>query len=120
MEKAKKNKRTNTRSVVWEGVVATIHVEDHFAAKGRKNLVSNGAVKDISALGMFLYTGDAVPLDANAIISIDFNSRKPGRIMLNAEGKVVRRDARGVGIQFTRINLPRLQQCIMERMNDSK
>lgn len=119
MQKPNKNKRTNSRSVVWEGVAATIHVEDPFSAEGRRALIINGEVKDISAEGMFLLSGDVIPIDSKATISIDFNSRKPGRIMLNAEGKIVRRDAQGVGIQFTRINLQRLQQCIMERMNDA-
>ena len=114
-----KNKRKNTRSAVWEDITATIDVSNPFATKGRGKMIIQGSVKDIGAHGMFLVSKDVVPVDAKAEIVIDFNPEQPGKLLLAAEGKTVRKNAEGVAIRFTRIDLRKLQQCIMERMNRS-
>ncbi len=114
-----KNKRKNTRSAVWEDITATLDVSDPSATKGRGKMIVKGRVKDIGAQGMFFVSADVVPMDAKADIVIDFNPEQPGNLILAAEGKTIRKDAEGVGIRFTRIDLRRLQQCITARMNRS-
>lgn len=115
----KKNKRKNTRSAVWEDITATVHVDDQLSSIKKPKLKVHGRVRDIGAYGMFLVVGERVPVGAKADIMIDFNPRQPGRSTLAAEGKTVRNDPEGIGIRFTRIDLAKLQQCILDRMNTS-
>lgn len=119
MHGRKKNKRKNTRSAVWDDITATVQVDEHLSSVKKSKLKIHGRVRDIGAYGMFLVAGDRVPVGSKAEIMIDFNPRQPGKSALAAEGKTVRSDPEGVGIRFTRIDLVKLQQCILDRMNTS-
>ncbi len=119
MHGRKKNKRKNTRSIVWEDITATVQVDDHLSSIKKPKLKIHGRVRDIGAYGMFLVAGERVPIGSKAEIMIDFNPRQPGRSALAAEGKTVRNDSEGIGIRFTRIDLAKLQKCILDRMNTS-
>ncbi len=119
MHGVKKNKRKNTRSAVWEDITATLQVEDPFDPKGRTKLTVKGRVKDIGAEGMFFISSETVPIDAKADILIDFNPGRPGVSTVAAKGTTVRKAPEGVGIRFSSIDLRKMQQCIMERMNHS-
>lgn len=115
----KNNMRKSTRSAVWENVAATIDIQDPFETKSKKRVTIKGDVRDLGAEGMFFVSREMIPLEARADILIDFDTSNPGKILLRAAGKVVRMNADGVGIHFTRINLAELQRCITARMNSS-
>ena len=110
-------KRLNTRSQVWPDVTATIIVEDPFSVAGRKVLTISGNVGDLGSTGFFLKTVETVPIPANVQITIDFDPTHPQLFTLTAFGETVRATREGVGIKFTRINLQRMQECIMGRIN---
>lgn len=114
-----RNMRKSTRSAVWSNTAATIELQDPFEAKLKKKMTIKGDVRDLGAEGMFLVSGEMIPLEARADILIDFDTSNPGKILLRAAGKIVRMNADGVGIRFTRINLAELQRCISMRMNSS-
>lgn len=111
-----KQARGNTRTRVWEDTKAVIKVVDPYS-KSRKVLSIKGRVADLGAAGMFLVTRESVPVPAEAEISIEFDSARPGSLRIRAQGKTVRTSKDGVGIQFTDIDLNRLQQCILARMD---
>ena len=113
----KENRRKNTRSAVWNNVVADVEVDEPYQKKSKSKMKIKGPVRDIGSQGMFVVSGESVPMNANADISIDFDSRRPGTLTLSAQGKTVRRSIDGFGIQFTKINLKRLMECITGRMN---
>lgn len=119
MHGVKKNKRKNTRSAVWEDITATMEVDDPYDPKGRTRLTVEGKVKDIGAEGMFFISSENIPVDVKAEIVIDFNPGEPGVWTVAAKGKTVRKAPDGVGVRFTSIDLLKMQQCIMARMNYS-
>lgn len=112
-------KRQNTRAQVWPDLEATIKVLDPFGSTQRKMLTISGGVGNLGATGMFLTTEEDVPVPAKAEISIDFDPSQHGTLTVSAMGETVRATDEGVGIRFTTIDLRRLQQCIMTRMNKS-
>ncbi|MFP3980774.1 MAG: PilZ domain-containing protein [Desulfobacterales bacterium] len=119
MEKSgreKKQTRDNTRTRVWEDTSAIVKVADPYS-QSREVLTVKGRVADLGGTGMFLVTGDPVPVPAEAEISIDFDPDRPSLLRVHARGQTVRTSADGVGIRFTDIDLNRLQQCILARMN---
>lgn len=108
--------RENTRTRVWADTKATIKVADPYSLS-REVLTISGGVADLGGTGMFLVTGDPVPVPAEAEISIDFDPARPSLHRVHARGQIVRSSEDGVGIRFTDIDLNRLQQCILARMN---
>lgn len=112
----KKNMRKNTRTKVWPDTKATIKVADPMSPV-RKILTVTGNVSDLGAHGLFLITNEAVPVPAKAEIFIDFDPLHPASVAIEALGEVVRSAENGVGIRFTTINVERLQNCILARMN---
>jgi len=115
----KENRRKNTRSAVWENVTAYVEFDEPHHKKSKIKRTINGSVRDIGSKGMFVVSGESLPMNVKAEISIDFDSRRPGTLTISAQGKTVRRSVDGFGIQFTRINLKRLMECITGRMNRS-
>ena len=113
------SRRKNTRSKVWDDIEATISLLDPLSDSGRNVLHVNGKIGDISATGMFFQTAEDIPVPSKAEISIEFDPKRPGNLTLQAIGETVRTSAEGVGVRFTSINLQRLQQCIMSRMNNA-
>jgi hypothetical protein len=112
-------KRKYNRSRVWEDVTALVDCLDPLDSKGRSKIKVNGNVKNISSKGMFLFSGEVLPIGAKADITIDFDSTQSGKLVVQAEGKIVRLSPEGVGIEFSRIDLNQFQHCIMKRMNRS-
>ena len=77
-----------------------------------------GSVGDLGSSGMFLITPDPVPVPAKAEIIIDFEpNSKTSHCQVTAFGETVRSTHEGVGIKFTAIDLSKLQQCIISKMN---
>lgn len=112
------NKRRNTRSRVWSDTQATIRVADGFSLGSNGNITFKGTVANLGSNGMFLQTNESVPVPARAEIEIDFDpeSSKPG-ITITASGETVHSTSEGVGIKFTVIDVAKLQQCIIAKMN---
>jgi len=110
------NNRESTRKKVWQDTEATIKMDDPFSVGSRKTITIKGIVGNLSTGGMFLKTGESVPLSSKAEIIIDFD---PGSstLFIKAYGKIVHVDEMGVGIEFTSIDMAELQQCIIKKMN---
>ena len=113
----KKNQtRENTRTQVWADTSAIVKVADPYS-QSREVLTIRGRVADLGGTGMFLVTGDPVPVPAEAEVLIEFDPARPSALRVQARGQTVRTAKDGVGIRFTEIDLNRLQQCILARMN---
>ncbi|MFW6011364.1 MAG: PilZ domain-containing protein [Desulfosalsimonas sp.] len=112
----KRRMRKNTRTRPWPDTKATIKVPDPLSAV-RKILTITGKVSDLGGHGLFLVTNESVPVPAKAEILIDFDPSRPGTLTIEALGEIVRSAENGVGIMFTTINMERLQDCILARMN---
>ena len=60
----------------------------------------------------------SVPLSSNAEITINFDPASAAEnLTVKAMGKTVHASDLGVGIRFTSIDMEKLQQCILKRMN---
>lgn len=114
-----RNLRKHTRSTVWDDITAIFSIKDPFGSGKRDVLVIKGAVRDIGAHGMFFISNENIPVGTKADIVIDFDPGQPGKLSIKAQGEIIRSGAGGVGVNFLNINLQRLQECIMERMNRS-
>lgn len=112
----KKQIRENTRTQVWDDTKAVIKVADPYS-QSREVLTIRGRVADLGGTGMFLVTDDPVPVPADAEILIEFDPARASALKVHARGQTVRTSKDGVGIRFTEIDLNRLQQCILARMN---
>jgi hypothetical protein len=115
------NYRKVTRSQVWPETEATLKVADSYVKSSRAFITIKGSVSDLGSSGMFLVTPEVVPVPAKAEILIDFDpaSKRSSDLKLNATGETVRATNEGVGIRFTSIDLVRLQQCIISKMNQT-
>ncbi len=112
------NKRRNTRNRVWPDTKATIRVTDGFMVDRGGRITVSGIVGNLGAKGMFLKTFEDVPVPARADITINFDpDSKVADLFLYASGETVHTTGDGVGIKFTSINVAKLQQCIIEKMN---
>lgn len=114
-----KNLRKYTRSTVWDDIRAILSMKDPFGSSKRNVLTIEGTVRDIGAHGMFFISDENIPVGTKADIVIDFDPGQPGKLSLKAQGEIVRTGTGGVGVIFLNINLQRLQECIMGRMNRS-
>jgi len=112
---AVENKRAYTRSRVWPDTMATVRVKDPYDA-GASVITIRGIVSDLGGHGMFVKTDEIVPVPSRAEITIDFDPVEPGTICINAMGDVVRSSGDGIGIRFTTIDMQKLQECILKRM----
>jgi c-di-GMP-binding flagellar brake protein YcgR len=111
------NFRKATRSRVWPDIEATVKVSQKYH-KPRAFHTIKGAVCDLGGGGMFLVTPEDAPVPAKAEITIDFDPRsKSTATKIRAFGETVRLTNEGIGIRFTFIDLFKLQQCIIYRMN---
>jgi len=112
------NRRKNTRSRVWPDTEGTLKVEDLFSSDRRGHLTIKGIVKDLGSNGMFLQTSELVPVPARAEIVIDFDPQSSSpSLSLVALGETVHMTRTGVGIKFLSIDVAKLQQCIIGKMN---
>lgn len=113
-----KNKRASTRTRVWQDVEAVIELTNPLTAHSRSKISIKGKVKDIGSFGMFLETGEYIPIDANLDIEILFDpGSRRSTLSVPARGKAVHSTPEGVGIRFTSIDLSVMQKSIIEKMN---
>lgn len=112
------NKRKNTRSRVWPDTEATVRVADGFSYNSGGRITFKGIVGNLGSTGMFLKTTEKVPVPARADIEINFDPEsKEAGITIKASGETVHSTKEGVGIRFTVIDVAKLQQCIIAKMN---
>jgi len=111
--------RKYTRSGVWPNTDAIIKVQESISYDKVQYLTVKGKVANLGSSGMFLITNELVPVPAIAEITINFDStyNMPDMLM-TASGKTVRLTKKGVGIEFTSIDLLKLQKCIIEKINN--
>jgi hypothetical protein len=116
------NYRKVTRSQVWPETEATLKLADTYSKNSRSFITIKGSVSDLGSSGMFLITPEIVPVPAKAEITIDFDpaSKKSSDFKMTAIGETVRLTQEGVGIRFLSIDLVRLQQCIISKMNKTE
>jgi hypothetical protein len=116
------NYRKVTRSQVWPETEATLKIADGFNKNSRALLTIKGSVSDLGSSGMFLITPELVPVPVKAEITIDFDpsSNSKSKLIITAMGETVRMAPEGVGIKFTSIDLVKLQQCIVSKMNKTE
>lgn len=118
MEDIIMQKRLCTRSNVWENTDATIKVREQIDPKRAGYVTVKGKVENLGSSGMFLITDEVVPVPAPAEIIINFTpNASASELMLNAAGKTVHISPKGVGIKFTSIDLRKLQNCIIQKIN---
>jgi len=114
-------KRRYTRSGVWPNTEATLKVQETFSDNKNKNVKIKGNIENLGSSGMFVITNETIPVPATAEITINFDSESNmPDMMMTASGKTVRMTKKGVGIKFTAIDLTKLQQCIIQKINDSE
>ncbi|MBC2715403.1 MAG: hypothetical protein HF978_08850 [Desulfobacteraceae bacterium] len=113
-------KRRYTRSGVWPHTDATIKVQENISYDKVQYLTVKGKVQNLGSSGIFILTDKLVPIPATAEITINFDSTSniPG-LLISASGKTVRLTKQGVGIEFTSIDLKKLQTCIIKKINSS-
>jgi len=112
------SKRNSTRSQVWPETEAMVQFLNSMNAKDTKGRKITGKVLDIGASGMFVETAETPSNDADVDIEIRFDSSsKSSPLKLRARGKITRVTAEGVGIRFLSIDLARLQECIIKKLN---
>mgnify|MGYP001068248752 CR=1 FL=1 len=113
-----KYRRASTRSQVWPDTEAIVEITDPMSASGRGKLRVRGNVKDLGSYGMFFETQEYIPSNVEVEVEIIFDpNSRVSNLLIKAIGKTVRRTSEGIGIKFTKIDLSRLQRCIMEKMN---
>ena len=110
--------RKSSRKKVWEDTEAIIKVDDPFSSGSRKRMTISGNVDNLSTGGLFLKTMETVPLSSEVEITINFDPASPsGDLSVKAYGETVHVSDNGVGIRFTSIDMVKLQQCIITKMN---
>lgn len=72
------------------------------ASIGYNNHTINGDVENLSTNGMFMNTGEDIPLDTEVEVSI-YLSGTTSELSLKINGMVVRKEEKGVGIRFKEI-----------------
>jgi hypothetical protein len=115
-------KRLATRSAVCDLTEARVRFKEVLdPGGGSAETVIRGRVDNLGSKGMFLKTTQPIPAQRELSIRILFEPRNPCGPVLEAKGRVIRSDGRGVAIQFTQIDLNRLGECILQVLgNDAQ
>jgi len=112
-------KRRTTRSKVWQNTEATIKVSDPNDFSARRTISIKGNVDNIGSSGMFLRTTEYIPVFSKADIIINFDPNSNSRdYSISALGETIRVTKNGAGIKFLSIDMSKLQQCLINKMND--
>lgn len=108
IEKIQRHKRNK----VWPETKVILEYRDVLASFSNTIVKSTVKIDNLSASGMFALTGEMIPSRTEVRVMIDFN---PGAI--EANGVVVRTEARGVAIKFKDMDPLRLGELIMAKLN---
>ena len=102
----KKQKRKTTRTKLWfdaEAIVTSNHG------------VITGKVDNLGSKGMFVETSQKIPRNVEVEIKIIFKSESPSELS-DIKGTVIRHEDKGIGIQFTEIDLGVFRECMTSIM----
>lgn len=105
-------KRKATRGELWPDTVAIIQYSDLASQSKDKMEEVKGPLCDLGSKGMYMHTNQHIPENRDLQVKIVFASQSNQSLSLPAEARAVRRDDKGVGFQFTAIDLDQLNQCI--------
>ena len=97
-----KEKRRTTRTELWfdaEAIVKSNHG------------VITGKVNNLGSKGMFIETSQKIPRNVEVEIKIIFKSESPSALS-DIKGTVIRHEDKGIGIQFTKIDLELFRECM--------
>jgi hypothetical protein len=97
-----KQKRKTTRTKLWfdaEAIVKSNHG------------VIRGKVDNLGSKGMFVETSQKIPRNVEVEIKIIFKSESPSELS-DIKGTVIRCEDKGMGIQFTEIDLKLFRECM--------
>lgn len=103
-----KQRRKTTRTELWfdaEAIVKSNHG------------VITGKVENLGSKGMFLETPERIPRNVAVEIKIIFKTESPSELS-DIKGLVVRHEDKGIGIQFTEIDLKLFRECMTSMMED--
>lgn len=76
----------------------------------------SGTVENLSLKGLFVKTDQKVPLDDAVWVVLSFAGSN-GNLSLSLEGKVVRVNEDGIGVNFKKISIDSLEQTIGNNSN---
>lgn len=109
-------KRQTTRNPLWDSTQASVRFSDSPDPRQRTVTTVRGQVDNMGSAGLFLVTKSHVPHGRDLDIQIDFLADNPASPKLQARGRVVRSEARGVAIKFNAIDVRRYGECIMRML----
>jgi hypothetical protein len=102
----KKQKRKTTRTKLWFDAEAIVKF-DYGTIKGK--------VDNLGSKGMFLETSEKIPKNSDLEIKIIFKSESQSELS-DIKGTVIRCEDKGMGIQFTEIDLGVFRECMTSIM----
>lgn len=102
-------KRNSTRVDLWLNVFAEVKFD---------NRRIDGKVKNLGSQGMFLETTDQLPIRKALAIKLFFRLKNSRDLLLTAAGTVVWKTDNGIGIQFDKIDIDKLRECVVAMIND--
>ena len=103
-----KQRRKTTRTELWFDAEAIVK-SDHG--------VITGKVENLGSKGMFLETPERIPKKEDVEIKIIFKTENPTELS-GIKGLVIRHEDKGIGIQFTEIDLKLFRECMTSIMED--
>jgi hypothetical protein len=110
-------KRRTTRNPLWKSTLASVRFMDALDSKQRNVTTVRGRVDNMGSTGLFLVTKNHVPHGTDLDIFIEFSADDPTSPMLEARGRVIRTEERGVAIKFSAIDVRRFGECVITMLN---
>ena len=101
-------RRKTTRTELWFDAEAIV-TSEHGVITGR--------VGNMGSKGMFLETPERIPRNVEVEIKIIFKTENPTELS-DIKGLVIRHEDKGIGIQFTEIDLKLFRECMTTMMED--
>ena len=103
-----RQRRKTTRTELWFDAEAIVK---------SKHGVITGKVVNLGSKGMFLETPERTPRNVEVEIKIIFKTESPSELS-DIKGLVIRHGDKGIGIQFTEIDLKLFRECMTSMMED--
>lgn len=113
-------KRKSTRNKVWPETEAQLEFCDKTSMESNSLITIKAYVDNLSANGIFILTEELIPTDTLVDIIIDFEPGEQPPNIIQATGVVVRREEKGVAIEFKMIDTLLLGECILAKLNSKK
>lgn len=110
-------KRKSTRNKVWPETEVHVTFRDKAALKSNSLVRFKAGVDNLGSSGMFIKTEEHITSGTDVDLKIDFHPGGHPPIFLHAVGKVVRVEKTGFAVAFTQIDVHKLGECIMAKLN---